>query len=212
MSLSITTGDLLDQQVDAIVNAWNRNIIPWWLLVPQGVSGAIKRRGGTEPFRELGYRPMPLGTARHTGAGRLHYRGIIHVAAIDMLWRASEKSITDATRAACELARALGYRSLAMPVLGSGSGGYAVDAALALMERSATAYTDDVDIRIVKWGGSSCRAGTSQQRQGQPESPDVDRGCASQLALAASCAGTEGNRSARQGVVLQPCGTPWRNR
>jgi hypothetical protein len=48
--------------------------------------------------------------------------------------------------------------------------------------------------------------------QGQPESPDVDRGCASQLALTASCARTEGNLSARQFVVLQPCGTPWRNR
>ncbi|TWT38617.1 macro domain-containing protein [Blastopirellula retiformator] len=35
------TGDLLDQPVEVIVNAWNRNIIPWWLLVPQGVSGAI---------------------------------------------------------------------------------------------------------------------------------------------------------------------------
>jgi O-acetyl-ADP-ribose deacetylase (regulator of RNase III) len=44
-------GDLLDQRVDAIVNAWNRNIIPWWLLLPQGVSGAIKRRAGTAPFR-----------------------------------------------------------------------------------------------------------------------------------------------------------------
>jgi hypothetical protein len=24
-------GDLLDQPVDVIVNAWNRNFIPWWL-------------------------------------------------------------------------------------------------------------------------------------------------------------------------------------
>jgi len=26
-----------------IVNAWNRNSIPWWLLLPQGVSAAIMR-------------------------------------------------------------------------------------------------------------------------------------------------------------------------
>jgi hypothetical protein len=26
-------GDLLDQPVEAIVNAWNRNFIPWWLLL-----------------------------------------------------------------------------------------------------------------------------------------------------------------------------------
>lgn len=37
-TVEVTTGDLLDQDVEAIVNAWNRNIIPWWLLLPQGVS------------------------------------------------------------------------------------------------------------------------------------------------------------------------------
>ncbi|MEY3172458.1 MAG: O-acetyl-ADP-ribose deacetylase, partial [Planctomycetota bacterium] len=46
MNLTIVDGDLLDQDVEVIVNAWNRNIIPWWLLIPQGVSGAIKKRGG----------------------------------------------------------------------------------------------------------------------------------------------------------------------
>jgi O-acetyl-ADP-ribose deacetylase len=46
MKIDIVRGDLLDQPVEAIVNTWNRNIIPWWLLLPQGVSGAIKKRGG----------------------------------------------------------------------------------------------------------------------------------------------------------------------
>jgi hypothetical protein len=36
MKLHITEGDLLDQPVEVIVNAWNRNLIPWWLLLPQG--------------------------------------------------------------------------------------------------------------------------------------------------------------------------------
>ena len=44
--LQIVQGDLLDQRADVIVNAWNRNMIPWWLLLPQGMSGAIKKRGG----------------------------------------------------------------------------------------------------------------------------------------------------------------------
>ena len=39
MLVTIVDGNLLDQEVDTIVNAWNRNIIPWWLLLPQGVSG-----------------------------------------------------------------------------------------------------------------------------------------------------------------------------
>lgn len=123
MPLRIVEGDLLDQPADAIVNAWNRNVIPWWLLIPQGVSGAVKRRAGYAPFRELGYRPLPLGDARHTSAGRLPLRGIIHVAAIDMLWRASEDSVERSTRSALAMASAHGYRTLAMPLLGSGSGG-----------------------------------------------------------------------------------------
>ena len=53
MTLRICDGDLLDQDVEAIVNSWNRNIIPWWPLLPQGVSGATKRRAGYEPFHEL---------------------------------------------------------------------------------------------------------------------------------------------------------------
>jgi len=49
MHLQVIQGDLLDQDVDVIVNAWNRNIIPWWLLLPPGVSGAIKRRTRGHP-------------------------------------------------------------------------------------------------------------------------------------------------------------------
>jgi O-acetyl-ADP-ribose deacetylase (regulator of RNase III) len=70
MNVTIVDGDLLDQDVDVIVNAWNRNIIPWWLLIPQGVSGAIKKRGGLQPFRELGRMgAIPLGHAVETSAG-----------------------------------------------------------------------------------------------------------------------------------------------
>lgn len=42
MELRIVEGDLLDQDAEVIVNAWNRNVIPWWLLLPQGVSGAMQ--------------------------------------------------------------------------------------------------------------------------------------------------------------------------
>jgi hypothetical protein len=66
MDLTIVDGDLLDQDVEVIVNAWNRNIIPWWLLLPQGVSGAIKKRAGYGPFRELGRKgSIPLWCGRN---------------------------------------------------------------------------------------------------------------------------------------------------
>lgn len=128
-------GDLLDQDVDVIVNAWNRNIIPWWLLLPQGVSGAIKKRGGKGPFKELAkHGAMPLGTAVLTSAGKLQFKGIIHVAGISILWRASEKSIRDSVRNAVELADENSFQSIAFPIIGAGSGGFNREKAQAIME------------------------------------------------------------------------------
>lgn len=43
MNVTVVDGNLLDQDEDVIVNAWNRNLNPWWLLLPQGVSRAIKK-------------------------------------------------------------------------------------------------------------------------------------------------------------------------
>ena len=124
MKLSVTEGDLLDQPVEVIVNAWNRNIIPWWLLLPQGVSGSIKRRAGLQPFREVGrFGLIPLGGAVLTSAGRLPFRGIIHVAGINMLWRSSEFSIRKSIRSALAVAVREGFSSIAFPLIGAGSGG-----------------------------------------------------------------------------------------
>ncbi|MCA3014886.1 MAG: macro domain-containing protein [Myxococcaceae bacterium] len=123
MVIEDVEGDLLDQPVEALVNAWNRNVLPWWLLLPQGVSGALKRRAGTAPFRELArHGPMPLGSAVVTGAGRLPHRAIIHVAGIDLLWTASEASVRRSIRSAVELATRHGFASIAVPAIGAGSG------------------------------------------------------------------------------------------
>ncbi len=148
----VVEGDLLDQRVDAIVNAWNRNILPWWLLLPQGVSGAIKRRAGLQPFRELRrVGPMPLGTAVVTSAGRLPYRGIIHVAGINLLWRASEQSIRDSVTHALSRAREHGWRSLAFPIIGAGSGGFNEERALAVMRSVLEPAAEDLDVTVVRY-------------------------------------------------------------
>lgn len=134
MDVAVVEGDLLDQPVEVIVNAWNRNVIPWWLLLPQGVSGAIKRRGGTGPFRELRrHGPIPLGGAVLTSAGRLPFQAIIHVAGINLLWRASERSIRDSVRNAIRVAQDHGFRSIAFPLIGAGSGGFAPERARAVL-------------------------------------------------------------------------------
>lgn len=118
----IVEGDLLLQDVEAIVNAWNRNVIPHWLLLTQGVSGAIKRAAGSAPFEELARTgPMALGDARATGAGRLPFKAILHVAGIDLLWRSSERSVLLAARNALTLADEMGLASVAFPAIGAGS-------------------------------------------------------------------------------------------
>lgn len=151
-AVSVVAGDLLDQDVEAIVNAWNRNVIPWWLLWPQGVSGAIKRRAGTAPFRELARAgPIPLGGAVLTGAGRLPFRAIIHVAGINLLWLPSARATRDAVRNALALAAMAGFRSIAFPLIGAGVGGLAPEKVLELMQDEAkqSAYTGQV--RFVRY-------------------------------------------------------------
>lgn len=160
MHLCIVEGDLLDQDVEVIVNAWNRNVIPWWLLLPQGVSGAIKRRGGTEPFRELAkHGSMPLGTAVVTGAGRLPFRAIIHVAGINLLWRSSERSIRDSVRNTLILARQHGFRSIAFPLIGAGSGGGKPDRVLEIMRDELSTLDFDGEVRIVRFRSKSTGGG-----------------------------------------------------
>ena len=130
-NIEIVKGDLLDQDVDVIVNAWNRNIIPWWLLLPQGVSGAIKRRGGYAPFRELAkHGPIPLGGAVQTSAGSLPFKAIIHVAGISMWWRSSERSIRQSCQSALALAEKKKFNSIALPLIGAGTGGESPEAVL----------------------------------------------------------------------------------
>ncbi len=153
MDVEIVTGDLLDQPVEAIVNAWNRNVIPWWLLLPQGVSGAIKKRGGTQPFREVArHGPIPLGGAVLTSAGRLPYRGIIHVAGINLLWRASERSIRGSVRSAMAIVAEQGFASVAFPLVGAGSGSFSPDRALAIMQEELSRIDADARVVLVRYG------------------------------------------------------------
>lgn len=155
MALRKLEGDLLDQPVEVIVNAWNRNIIPWWLLIPQGVSGAIKKRGGTEPFREVArHGPIPLGGAVLTSAGRLPFRGIIHVAGIDMLWRASEQSIRGSARSAVEIVNREGFASVAFPIIGAGSGGMSEAKARDILVEELEQLSTSAQVLVVryKWG------------------------------------------------------------
>ncbi len=149
MRIQHVAGDLLDQEVDAVVNAWNRNVIPWWLLIPQGVSGAIKKRAGLQPFREVArYGSMPLGSAAVTSAGRLPHKAIIHVAGINLLWTASECSIRESTKSAIACAKKHDFASIAFPAIGAGSGRFDEQKSIELIA-DTLAHINDYDGLVV---------------------------------------------------------------
>jgi O-acetyl-ADP-ribose deacetylase (regulator of RNase III) len=151
MNIIAVEGHLLFQLTDAIVHPWNRNIIPWWLLVLHGVSGSIRRYGGDEPFRDLGRKgALAPGSAVSTTAGRLPYRAIIHVACTGLVGTRSRAMVQDSTRHAVQLAEHLNVRSLAMPVLAPGMWGHGQVATERRMREVLDAMREDMTVVIVR--------------------------------------------------------------
>lgn len=156
MRVQVVEGNLLDQDVEVIVNAWNRNIFPWWLLIPQGVSGEIKRRGGTAPFRELrSVGLLALGDAVMTGPGKLPFRAIIHVAGIGLLCRASRRSVELSVRNAISLAARHHFQTVAFPLIGAGTGGFSPQETENLIADTLAPLPFDGDVSIVRYRSPS---------------------------------------------------------
>lgn len=151
--LVVIRGNIVQCHVEAIVNAWNRNVIPSWLLLPQGVARAIGQVGGRQIIRDVSRRgPMPLGSAVETTAGALPARWVIHATAIDLRWRSSEASIRLATRSALHLAHWLGARTVAIPLLGAGTGGISDENSLAWIREESEEFLDRFErIELVRW-------------------------------------------------------------
>ena len=150
MQYEVVQGDLLSQPVEAIVNPWNRNTIPWWMLLPQGVSGAIKKRAGALPFHELrAYGRLSLGEAVFTSAGKLPFKMIIHVAGINDFWQASENSIRLSVANAVRLAELKGIRSLAIPLIGAGSGSFSPEKSLQVIQNELEQTESELRVLVV---------------------------------------------------------------
>lgn len=143
MEYRIVSGDLLDQKVEAIVN-------PWWLLLPQGVSGAIKRRAGFQPFQELRrYGVLPLGGAATTSAGRLPFKGIIHVAGLNHFWMSSAQTVRLSLRSVLAETRTHAFESLAFPLIGAGTGGLPAKRVISLMSEEISSADQEGECLIV---------------------------------------------------------------
>ena len=94
---------------------------------------------------------MALGSAVATGAGRLPFKAIIHVAGIDMLWRATPNSIQGSVRSAMAIVESRGFNSVAFPIIGAGSGGFHEDDALKLMLVTFSLLDSTKNVKIVRF-------------------------------------------------------------
>ena len=125
------------------------------VIAPSRCIWCDKEEGGNLPFKEVSkYGSIPLGEARLTGAGKLPYKGIIHVAGINMLWFATKYSVTQSVKNAMELANKNGFRSVAFPLIGAGSGNRSEEWSLNIM------------LEAFKYIESSCRVSVIRYRKG----------------------------------------------
>jgi O-acetyl-ADP-ribose deacetylase len=137
LQLTVILGDITEQATDAIVNAANNHL---WMGA--GVAGAIKARGGEEIEREaMKLGPIEPGQAVSTTAGRLQARYCIHAAAMGQDLVTSAELIAEATRSSLTEAARLGMGSISFPALGTGVGGFPVDASARLMIAAALSHS-----------------------------------------------------------------------
>ncbi len=148
----IIAGDLVEQQVDAIVNAANND-----LLLGGGVAGAIRRRGGPAIQRECdAHGPVKVGGAAITGGGELHARHVIHAASMELGGRTTADSLRSSMDHVFRLAREHGVRTIAVPAVGTGIAGFPMDECARVMsdsvERALAGGWQPDEIRFVLFG------------------------------------------------------------
>jgi O-acetyl-ADP-ribose deacetylase (regulator of RNase III) len=116
----VVRGNLLDEPVDAIVNAANGH-----LAHGGGVAGIIARAAGAALQEESDaliqeHGPFPAGSAVVTTAGKLPFKGVIHAVGPRQGEGDEEQKLVRALTAAFACARDRGWASVSFPAVSSG--------------------------------------------------------------------------------------------
>lgn len=116
----VVRGNLLEEPVDAIVNAANGH-----LAHAGGVAGIIARAAGAELQRESRllvqtHGPYPTGSAVATTAGNLPFKAVIHAIGPRRGEGDEQRKLEQALDAAFALAHERGWQSVAFPAVSSG--------------------------------------------------------------------------------------------
>jgi O-acetyl-ADP-ribose deacetylase (regulator of RNase III) len=154
----IIAGDLVEQDVDAIVNAANND-----LVLGGGVAGAIRSRGGPTIQQECDAQsPVKIGEAALTGAGELPSRHVIHAASMGLGGRTSAESLRSSMDHAFRLAHELDVKTIAIPAVGTGIAGFPMDECAVVMARSLSRALAGgwapAEVRFVLFGDGARRA------------------------------------------------------
>lgn len=154
----IIDGDLVEQDVDAIVNAANND-----LVLGAGVAGAIARRGGPSIQAECdAHGPIRVGEAAITGAGDLFARHVIHAASMGLGGRTTRASLRSSMDHVFRLAREHGVTTIAIPAVGTGIAGFPIDECGRVMAASLRDAQHDgwepEEVRYILFGEAAKRA------------------------------------------------------
>jgi len=146
----LVEGDITDSEVDAIVNAANTD-----LVLGSGVAGSIRRKGGPQIQADCEkLAPVELGQAVATRAGGMKARYVIHAAAMRLGSTVTHDSLKNATLNALKLADEKGCKSVALPAIGTGVGGYKIDICARDMLHAAydyLKYVPDTNLKEVRF-------------------------------------------------------------
>lgn len=142
--LQLIQGDLLDEQVDAIVNAANQHLIHGG-----GLAGAIIDRGGAQIQQESAQWVRQHGPVVHdkpavTGAGDLPCRFVIH--AVGPVWGSGDedRKLSDTVRGSLSAADRLGLGSLSLSAISTGIFGFPKERAAKIILHSIWEYFLDM--------------------------------------------------------------------
>jgi O-acetyl-ADP-ribose deacetylase (regulator of RNase III) len=118
-TLRLVTGDIADQDTDAVVTAAH-----WRLNKGTGTDGTIHTKGGPRIYEECRHiGGCPIGDAVITTGGDLRARHVIH--AVGPVWRGGDEHepelLASAYRRSLEVAIRHGLRSISFPSISTGA-------------------------------------------------------------------------------------------
>ena len=140
VNITVLTGDITEQKVDAIVNPANS-----LMIMGGGVAGAIKRAGGKEIEDEAKeHAPVAVGKAIATVAGQLKAKHVIHAPTMEMpAMRIDKRNVQSAVRGALECAKQLKINTIAFPGMGTGVGGLSLEEAARTIVNEIKKHIDE---------------------------------------------------------------------